>query len=342
MGRSSPWMTLVVSTILVLGAVTGATAQRDPGLSPPEACPDDDLVTSVTTDDVQGTTFVGTYLGESTSGRDMTVFWQVEEIYAGGPLSRALFWRTPSCEWANLTPGERYLFSTSATDLDSFEGSAAMAGVTDSLAWEVLDGGALRLAPFDTYAADDYAAEGPRAITTLEDALAAVASDAGAPQTPNDRDIDFGCAEGPARARLDDARGSTFVGTYVGDVLLPSYGLANHRVIWSVERVYAGGPLPEILTSRADDCQPATLQPGRRYLFSTSDIVAPGAANSLAWRIRRDGSIRPVPFGDERPGTYRARADVRAIETLDEAIEALSPGAGTGEPPERAADRTPG
>jgi hypothetical protein len=95
-----------------------------------------------------------------------------------------------------------------------------------------------------------------------------------------------------------------------------------------------------VLTTRADDCQPATLQPGRRYLFSTADIVAPGAEDSLAWRLRNDGSIRLEGFDGESPEIYRA--NVRAIETFEEAIEALAPGAGDGVPPQRAADRTPG
>lgn len=72
----------------------------------------------------------------------------------------------------------------------------------------------------------------------------------------------------------------------------------------------------------------------------------------MAWRLRPEGRVRLVPLGNEdleshpetatRASLESYEADVRAIRTFDEALEALVPGAGEGEPPIRSADRTPG
>lgn len=211
--------------------------------------------------------------------------------------------------------------------------------MTDSLAWRLLDFETVELAPFDTYSVSDYGSEAIRAIAMLDEALAVVAPGSGAGEEAGMIDIDFGCIDEAERVGLDDARGVTFVGSYVGDAGLPSWDVNNRRVVWMLERVYAGGPLPEVLTFRSDACLPATLKPGR-YLFSTSDIVAPGQPNSVAWRLGDQGGIRLAGFGDTGRAPYRA--DVKAIKTLDDAVEALAPGAGEGEPPMRGSDRTPG
>jgi hypothetical protein len=327
-------------------------AEREPGVTSSDPCPAQNLVADVTPAEAVGSTFVGTYAGDTTTDRDMTVFWSVERVYAGEGITDDLFFTTPRCEWANLTPGVRYLFSTAATNLQPSEEAADRPGVTDSLAWEIRDGGEVRLAPFDTWDVEDYGAPELQAITTLEDALAAVAPDGGEGEEPGQLDADFGCAEAPGTVGLDDVRGTMFVGTYLGHERLPSQAFGNLRVVWSVERVYAGGPLAEVLVLRSDACQSVSLPAGRRYLFSSADIVAPGRPDSVAWRLRDEGRVRLAPLGNEdleslpetatRASRDTYKADIRAIRTFDEALEALAPGAGEGEPPVRSADRTPG
>jgi hypothetical protein len=349
---SSMRRTLAVLAILVLGSWVPASAGREPGLAPAEPCPAENLVADITLGDAIGSTFVGTYEGDTTGDSGMTLFWSVERVYAGEGITDDLFFTTPRCEWANLTPGVRYLFSTAATNFDPADRARDEPGVTDSLAWEIREGGELRLAPFDTYDIEDYRSPELIAITTLDDALAAVAPDAGAGQEPGELDVDFGCPPTDTEVGLDDVRGTTFVGTYVGDATLASDGWSNLRVIWVIERVYAGGPLPEVLVLRSDTCGSASLPAGRRYLFSTADIVAPGRSDSAAWRLRGDDSARLVPLGNQeisglgemvtRATRDSYAAELSAVRALDEAIEALAPGAGEGEPPIRSADRTPG
>jgi hypothetical protein len=351
---SMSWMGRVMVLVSILVLATGASvlAEREPGITSPDPCPAENLVADVTPADATGTTFVGTYAGDTTTDRGMTVFWSVERVYAGEGITDDLFFTTPRCEWANLTPGVRYLFSTAATAFDPSDGAADRPGVTDSLAWEIRAGSEVRLAPFDTYEVDDYGSQELLAITTLEDALSAVAPDAGEGEEPGQLDADFGCAEAPGTIGLDDVRGTTFVGTYLGHERLRSHAPGNLRVVWSVERVYAGGPLPEVLVLRSDACQSVSLPAGQRYLFSSADIVAPGRPGSAAWRLRREGRVRLVPLGNEdleslpetatRASLDSYEADVRAIRTFEEALEALAPGAGEGELPIRSADRTPG
>ncbi|MGD8486212.1 MAG: hypothetical protein PVG27_08195 [Chloroflexota bacterium] len=292
--------------------------------------------------DAQGTTFVGTYLGDAASGSGpMISSWAVERVYAGGPLPRDLVFQTPACGWTNLTPGVRYLFSTAVTDLEWTSPDAGQPSVADSLAWELLPGDAVRLAPFDTYVASDYPSDELHAITTFEDALWSVAPDAGdgsAPDAP--LDPAFGCPASWFTASPEDARGTTFVGVYVGDQGLPGPNKGDVRTFWALERVYAGGPLPEVLTMRSDGCGPTTLEAGRRYLFSTADPLTPAAWNSLAWELLADDTARLAPFGRLTEDEYPSAA--RALASFDAALSSVAPGAGGGEVPLRAADRTPG
>lgn len=342
-----------IAGTLILLLATGAPtiAERESGLSSTDPCPARNLVADITPADAVGSTFVGTYVGDTTNDHDMTVFWSVESVYAGDGIVDDLFFTTPRCEWANLTPGVRYLFTTAATALDPADGDRDQPGVTDSLAWEILDGGAVRLAPFDTYDREDYGSEDLLAIDTFDDALSAVAPDAGEGEEPGEIDVDWGCPQTVGPIGLDDVRGTTFLGTYVGHEPIASDAFDDLRIIWVVERVYAGGALPEVLVLRSDGCQSASLPPGQRYLFSTADILAPGRPDSVAWRLLDDGGVRLAPMGnqgisrfDMRPRATRSSYDarLRAARTLDAALETVAPGAGEGEPPIRSSDRTPG
>lgn len=345
------FLSILATLALLLVSTTTALAAREPGPASGDACPADDLVAGVTPADAMGTTFVGTYVGDSLAGGrseegvlHMLSFWAVEQVYAGGPLPADLVVQTPECAWANLTPGVRYLFSTAATDPSFAERTpgeeVGRPSVADSLAWELLADGAVRLAPFDTYAVEDYG-EDVRSIETFEAALAAVAPGAGKGEEPAAPiDMGFGCLAAVQPPLPDGARGTTFRARYIGHERLPSGGVDDLRVHWSVERVYAGGPLPEILTLRSDGCIPVRLTPGARYLFSTSDLAQPGADDSLAWRLERDGGVRLARFDDITADLYPQ--EVRQIRSLDAALEAVAPGAGEGETPLRSADRTPG
>jgi len=331
--------------LLVLGAST-AVAEREVGPPATATCPAGDLVAGMTLADAAGTTFTGTYLGDSLpvfgDHDGLDVAWSVDRVYAGEAVPEDLVFATPACGWTNLTPGVRYLFSTATTDFA--RPGQGRPSVADSLAWEVLDSGAVRLAPFDTYHVDDYDSPDIHAISTLEEALAILAPDAGEGRAPAAalKPL-FACSDTPAPAdfTLSDTQGTTFVGTYLGDEPLPGGPLgADIRIIWSVERVYAGGPLPEILTLRSRHCAPVTLKPGRRYLFSTADALGPGTWDSVAWRLGKKDRVKPAPFRSSLPELYPQAA--RAITTFDEALDAVAPNAGGGETPLRAGDRTPG
>ena len=330
--------------LLVLGAPT-ALAERAAGPVPVSQCASGNLVAEVTPAGAQGTTFTGTYLGDSLvifGDQDaLSTAWSVDRVYAGDAVPADLVFSTPACGWTNLTPGVRYLFSTAATDIAwPADGQPS---VTDSLAWELLDEGAVRLAPFDTYDPADYDSSELRVIVNLEDALNAVAPDAGEGRAPAAAlHPAFACSDTPALGdfTLSDARGTTFVGTYLGDERLPGGSMVDTRVIWSVERVYDGGPLPEILTLRSQGCAPVTLKPGRRYLFSTSHPLGPGAWDSVAWRLGKGDRVRAARFRSLLPESYPQEA--RAIKTFAEALAAVAPDAGDGETPLRSGDRTPG
>ena len=241
-----------VALLLVLGT-PAALAEREAGSVANGACRTGDLVADVLPADAQGTTFTGTYLGDAIGGigdrHGMIVAWSVDRVYAGDGVPEDLVFSTSACVWTNLTPGVRYLFSTAVTDLEWLSDGAGQPSVTDSLAWELLGEGAVRLAPFDTYDRSDYGSDELRAIATLDDALTVVAPEAGKGRPPAAAtDPGFGCTAGnPVDGFLPtDARGTAFVGRYLGDERLPGGPMvADTRVVWSVERVYAGGPLPE-------------------------------------------------------------------------------------------------
>jgi hypothetical protein len=343
-----PFAAAAGAALLLILASTPALAERDTGPVPASECATADAVAGLTPSNTQGTTFTGTYLGDSLGGigdQDaMFVAWIVDRVYAGDVVPEDLVFSTPACGWTNLTPGVRYLFSTAVTELAWPGDTIDQPSVTDSLAWELLDTGAVRLAPFDTYHVDDYDSPELHAIATIEDALAALAPGAGEGQPPAPAiHPAFACSDTPSPSDFtcSDAQGTTFVGTYVGDERLPGGPMGDDtRIIWSVERVYAGGPLPEVLWLRSRGCAPVTLEPGRRYLFSTADPLGPGAWDSLAWRLGKGDRVRPARFQSLLPEPYPK--EVRAIKTFDEALAAVAPDAGAGEPPLRSEDRTPG
>jgi hypothetical protein len=341
MRHTGHFTVLAAALMLTLGTSAPALADREAGSIPTDVCPAEDLVAGMTPEQARGTTFVGAYLGDAARSDGMTTSWRIERVYAGGPIPEDLVFHTPTCEWTNLTPGVRYLFSTAATDLDVLTDEPQTPSVTDSLAWEVLDDGSVRLAPFDTYDIDDYASPGLHAITTLEEALSGVAPGAGEGREPAPpTDLGFGCAGPDATPPLSNAVGTTFVGRYIGDEVMPG-PLSGVRTYWSVERVYAGGPLPEILTMRSTQCGVPLLTPGKRYLFSTgNDLLMPSSWNTLAWRLGKDGSATLQPFRPWAKDDYAKT--IRRLDTFEEALAALAPDAGERETPIRSADRTPG
>jgi hypothetical protein len=338
-----------LATILALVFIPLPSAASD-GAAGPGACESRDVVSRVEPPDARGTTFVGTYVGDIVSGYadgqggdplPLIAAWDVERVYAGGPLPRDLLFRTPACGWTNLTPGVRYLFSTGASDVDWSSPDAGQPSASDSLAWELLPDGAVRIAPFDTYAASDYTSEELLAITSFEDALWSVAPTAGEGIPPGPaHEPDFGCLEPWFTGPPEDAQGTTFVGRYIGEQELPGPAAHDVRTFWALERVYAGGPMPEIMTMRSPGCAAIRLEAGHRYLFSTADPSVPSTRNSLAWVLPDDGDLRLAPFGTLSMSDYPPA--VRSLTTLTDVLATVAPGTGVGQPPERAGDRTPG
>lgn len=341
----SPTAATAVAAMLIVAGALGASATSEMEPAPSSACEREGLVAHVIPEHARGTTFVGTYEGDSIGGvgdeHALTVLWSVERVYAGGSLPEHLAFQTPACSWVNLTPGTRYLFSTAVTGLGEEELAAATPSVLDSLAWELLPDGAARLAPFDTYALTDYASEELQVIDSFSDALWSVVPDAadgsaprsGSTKVPDCTAIDF-------MASPEEAMGTTFLGRYIGDEVLPGPEKGDVRSLWSVERVYAGGPLPELLSLRSNGCDAVILEADHEYLFTTADPLAPDWGNSIAWELTDDGQVRHASFVGTDEDWYGGAA--MAPASLDEALAIVAPDAGVGETPERAAGRTPG
>lgn len=341
----SPSVAAAVAAVLIVAGALATSAAPDVEPSPSSACNRAGLVSHVIPDHARGTTFVGTYEGDSIGGvgddHALTTLWSVERVYAGGPLPAQLAFQTASCSWVNLTPGTRYLFSTAVTGLGEEELAAGTPSVIDSLAWELLPDGSARLAPFDTYAASDYASEELQVIGSFADALWSVAPEAGdgsAPRPGSTRVLD--CTAIDFMASPQEARGTTFLGRYIGDEALPGPERADVRSFWSVERVFAGGPLPELMSLRSSGCDAVRLKPGRDYLFTTADPLAPDWGNSMAWELADGGHVHLAPFAGTGADWYAAAAAAPA--SLDEVLAVVAPDAGAGQAPLRAAGRTPG
>ena len=339
-----PAVAAVMAVLIIAGAVA-TSAQPGVEPTPSSTCERAGLVAHVIPDHARGTAFVGTYEGDSIGGigddHDMITLWSVERVYAGGPLPERLAFQTPACSWVNLTPGTRYLFSTAVTDLGGPGLATGMPSVADSLAWELLADGGVRLAPFDTYGVADYDSEELDVIETFDDALWSVAPEAGEGSAPAPGSTAVAdCISIDFTASPERARGTSFVGRYIGSEALPGPGGGDARTYWSLERVYAGGPLPELLTLRSDGCDAIILEPGRRYLFSTSDPLAPDWGNSLAWELAEDGHAHLAPFAGTDEDWYTGSAT--SPTTLDKALALVAPDAGDGAAPLRAAGRTPG
>lgn len=336
--------TVAVAVLIVAGAQV-AWAQSGIEPAPSSVCDREGLVADVIPDHARGTTFVGTYEGDALGGvgdaHALTTLWSVERVYAGGALPRRLAFQTPACGWVNLTPGIRYLFSTAVTGLDGTELAAGTPSVTDSLAWELLPDDSVRLAPFDTYLPADYRSEELAVIETFTDALWSVAPDAGEGSAPASGATEvLGCTDIDFMAAPDETRGTTFIGRYDGDEALPGPGRGDTRTFWTVERVFAGGPLPELLTMRSSGCDPVVLETDRRYLFSTADALAPAWGNSLAWALADDGHAHLAPFAGTGEEWYGSAAT--EPENLAEVLALVAPDAGDGVAPLRAASLTPG
>ena len=132
------------------------------------------------------------------------------------------------------------------------------------------------------------------------------------------------------------------MGTYIGDeALRGGPNIDDMRTYWSVEAVYAGGTLPEVLTMRSNGCLPVTLKAGQRYLFSTSAPLTPAWGNSLAWKIKKDGRVRLAAFDGTKPKDFYPES-TRSIRSFEEALAAVAPDADASETPMRSGDRTPG
>ena len=340
----SPATAVAVALLVVAGAQV-AWAQSGIEPAPSSACEREGLVADVIPDHVRGTTFVGTYEGDVLSSdgdaHALTTLWSVERVYAGGALPQRLAFQTPACGWVNLSPGTRYLFSTAVTGLEGDDLAAGTPSVTDSLAWELLPDGRVRLAPFDTYLAADYDSEELQVIETFEDALWSVVPDAGEGSAPASGATEVpGCTDIDFMAAPEEARGTSFIGRYDGDEALagPSHG--DVRTYWTVERVFAGAPLPELLTMRSSGCDPIVLEPDHRYLFSTADALAPAWGNSLAWELTDDGRAHLAPFAGTGEDWYASEAT--EPDTLEDVLALVAPDAGDGVAPLRAASLTPG
>jgi len=336
-----------LATIALLLSAVPSVAADPAGQAPSGACSGSVDLSTVTPADASGSTFVGVYLGDVIGGRDdaaaLSVSWALETVFAGGPLPEDLVFQTPACAWANLTPGSRYLFSTATTGLGSGLDSSAAPDVSDSLAWELLSDGGLQLAPFDTYSVNDYEPS-VSAIDTLDGALAALSvstDDAEPPAGPSS--IDYACTAALRLPSLEDAMDTVFTGRFIGSEKLDSgaVGIRDVRLFWSVSKVYSGGPLPEVMTMRSRGCHPVTLKPGVRYLFATADAVAPSSEDSLAWRVKGDGTIVLAPASPVAK-VKEYGADVRSVSTLADALDTIAPGSGEGMDPARSGDRTPG
>jgi hypothetical protein len=337
-------LAFAVAFVIVAGAqATRAQSGIEP--TPSSVCDRQGLLADVIPEHVRGTTFVGTYEGDALGGvgdaHALTTLWSVERVYAGGALPQQLAFQTPACGWVNLTPGTRYLFSTAATGLGGTALAAKTPSVTDSLAWELLSGGGVRLAPFDTYLSADYHSEELAVIETFTDALWSVAPDAGDGWAPASGATEvLSCIDIEFMAAPEQTRGTTFIGRYDGDEALPGPGQGDVRTFWTVERVFAGGSLPELLTMRSSGCDPVVLEPDRRYLFSTADALAPAWGNSLAWSLADDGGAHLAPFVGTSEDWY-ASAGAEPAD-VEEVLALVAPDAGEGVAPLRSASLTPG
>ncbi len=335
-------LTATGTCVIIAAMMSLGVGAQDAPRSAERTCEPADL-TAVLPSDAAGVTFVGTYLGDALLDPTDDVMlhsWSVETVYAGTAIPRNLVFWSPACEWTNLTPGVHYLFSTASASPSIAQPNPTAPSVLDSLAWRVRDDERVELAPFDTYGISDYDAT-VAGIETLSDALSAVEAGEGKPPAAAEP-YGFGCTARIGPDQVADATGTTFIGRYLGDERLPSGEIEvdDRRVLWSVERVLAGGPLDEVLTSRSPGCLPVSLEPGKRYVFSTASILSPSIPDSLAWRIKPGGTLAFAPFAGTGPRDYPD--EVRGLDSLEEVAAMLGLPDATDELPLRAGDRTPG
>lgn len=130
-------------------------------------------------------------------------------------------------------------------------------------------------------------------------------------------------------------QGTTFVGTVRSFEYgrYPGHPRYTARVTWQVERVFAGGTLPDRIDYLTPPCLTAAVQPGVRYLFTTSDIEFPDSEDSAAWIVRPGEALDFWGFGRDLEIYADLFEPFVALETMDEALDAVAPGAGEGLPP---------
>lgn len=334
---------VATGTGVVLAALVSLTslAAEAPAPADDADCEPADL-SAILPAQVGSVTFIGTYLGDArldSSDRSLLHSWSVDMVYAGTHIPADLVFRSPACEWTNLTPGVRYLFSTASESPSIALPNSTAPTALDSLAWQIVDEERVRLAPFDSYESSDYDPT-VAAIETLSDAIVAVGAGEPAPPSPAES-FGFGCTARIGPDQVADAMGTAFIGRYVGQERLPSGNVEvdDRRVSWSVQRVLADRPLEEVLTMRSPGCLPVGLEPGKRYLFSTASIASPSISNSLAWRIKPDGAVAFAPFTGTDARDYPE--EVRGLKTVEAVTETLGLEDMKEELPLRAGDRTP-
>lgn len=118
------------------------------------------------------------------------------------------------------------------------------------------------------------------------------------------------CGGAPGRPdRISDVRGTTWIGTFLGQNVLPDESVIKH---WLVERVLAGD-VPQVFSYHATGpgCYAPDFVPGRRYLVSTGDLHASSSMSTIAYRIRDDGRLRLIGYGGVPPAAYPPRLRTR-------------------------------
>ncbi len=90
--------------------------------------------------------------------------------------------------------------------------------------------------------------------------------------------------------RLEQAQGTVFLGTLVeSETVEPPLRVA---LTWSIEETYVGAPLEPSTRIIVRPCSGIIpLQPGSRYLVSTSDVIDPEDHESLVWRVDDRGRL---------------------------------------------------
>lgn len=128
-----------------------------------------------------------------------------------------------------------------------------------------------------------------------------------------------------------DVRGTTFVGSFDGFV---THGPGtSFELRWTLERVYAGGPLPRQFTSTSPACVGFAPKSEGRYLFSTAAPNNATTRNSAAWTISDGEHAQIAPPQNYRRSSYPSNWNDLKDADLSVVLAAIAPGAGAGLPP---------